>query len=79
MGVLKFVAHVGFMALTSHVPTTPRMVTHHWSNRFCDLVAAVLADALDLKRWDVVAGRLRSSEGVEELKDCGNAKALLFR
>ncbi|CAJ1380349.1 unnamed protein product [Effrenium voratum] len=56
---------------------TPRMVTHHWSNRFCDLVAAVLADALDLKRWDVVAGRLRSSEGVEELKEALYAHGVL--
>lgn len=35
----------------------PRMVTHHWSNRFRDLLAAVLADALNLKRWDKLAER----------------------
>lgn len=28
------------------------MVTHHWANNFRDLTAAVLADALGLKRWD---------------------------
>ena len=47
---------------------TPKMVTHHWSNRFCDLVAAVLADALGLKRWDQVAECLRSG-GAEDLKE----------
>ena len=45
----------------------PKMVTHHWSNRFCDLVAAVLADALGLKRWDLVAERLKRSD--EDLKE----------
>jgi len=53
------------------VSMTPKMVTHHWSNRFCDLVAAVLADALGLKRWDLIAECLRSpdvSDG-EELKE----------
>ena len=48
---------------------TPKMVTHHWSNRFCDLVAAVLADALGLKRWDGVAEHLRSPGGGERLQE----------
>eukprot|EP00438_Fugacium_kawagutii_P029850 Skav200976 [mRNA] locus=scaffold448:830747:832822:- [translate_table: standard] len=46
---------------------TPRMVTHHWSNRFCDLIAAVLADALGQKRWDLIAERLR--DGGEDLRE----------
>jgi len=40
----------------------PRMVTHHWGNRFCHLVAAVTADALQLTRWDNVAQQLASGE-----------------
>ena len=40
-----------------------RMVTHHWSNRFCDLVAACAADALGLKRWDLISEKLRSRRG----------------
>eukprot|EP00439_Symbiodinium_sp_Y106_P059005 s471_g8.t1 len=44
--------------------STVRMVTHHWANRFRDLVAAVLADSLGLKRWDSIADEL--SSGKEE-------------
>ena len=59
-------------ALTSSHP--PRMVTHHWGNCFRDLVAAVVADGLSLRRWDLVAEQL--STGHEEelrvrLHDCG--------
>ena len=43
------------------------MVTHHWANRFRDLVAAVVADALHLSRWDSVAEQLGSGE-VESLR-----------
>eukprot|EP00438_Fugacium_kawagutii_P017776 Skav205859 [mRNA] locus=scaffold766:115813:119098:+ [translate_table: standard] len=39
-----------------------RMVTHHWANRFRDLVAAVVADALHLSRWDTVAQQLSSGD-----------------
>ena len=35
-----------------------RMVTHHWANRFSDLVSAVVADSLGLKRWDSIAEKL---------------------
>ncbi|CAE7703218.1 unnamed protein product [Symbiodinium sp. CCMP2592] len=44
--------------------STVRMVTHHWANRFRDLVAAVVADSLGLKRWDSIADDL--SSGKEE-------------
>ena len=44
--------------------STVRMVTHHWANRFRDLVAAVAADSLGLKRWDSIADEL--SSGREE-------------
>ncbi|CAE6965888.1 unnamed protein product [Symbiodinium natans] len=40
---------------------TVRMVTHHWANRFRDLLAAVVADSLGLKRWDSIAEELSSS------------------
>ncbi|CAJ1377928.1 unnamed protein product [Effrenium voratum] len=36
----------------------PRMVTHHWGNRFVDLVAAVVADALGLNHFDTLAQNL---------------------
>ncbi|CAE7308606.1 unnamed protein product, partial [Symbiodinium necroappetens] len=42
---------------------TVRMVTHHWANRFRDLVAAVVADSLGLKRWDSIADELSSGRG----------------
>ena len=45
-----------------------RMVTHHWSNRFCDLVAAVISDALGLKRWDLISEKLRSRRGGGEFE-----------
>ena len=45
-------------------PKAPRMVTHHWANRFRDLVAVVLADGLGLRRWDQLAEEL--SKGQEE-------------
>jgi len=35
-----------------------KMVTHSWSNRFSHLVAAVVADALDLPEYEAVLGRL---------------------
>ncbi|CAE8650263.1 unnamed protein product [Polarella glacialis] len=35
-----------------------KMVTHSWSNRFSHLVAAVVADALDLPEYEAVVGRL---------------------
>ena len=44
------------------------MVTHHWANRFRDLVAAVVADAFHLSRWDQVAQQLSSGE-VELLRE----------
>lgn len=49
--------------------SSPRMVTHHWSNRFCDLVAACAADALGLKRWDLISEKLRSRRGGTELRE----------
>ena len=39
-----------------------RMVTHHWANRFRDLVAAVVADSLGLQRWDGVADQLSTGQ-----------------
>ena len=48
----------------SAAPKAPRMVTHHWANRFRDLVAVVLADGLGLRRWDHLAEEL--SNGKEE-------------
>ena len=46
----------------------PRMVTHHWQNRFKDLVAVVVADGLGLKRWDGIALELeeRHEEALQE-------------
>ena len=44
------------------------MVTHHWANRFRDLVAAVVADALHLSRWDSVAQHLSFGD-VEMLRE----------
>lgn len=46
----------------------PRMVTHHWQNRFKDLVAVVVADGLGLKRWDGIALELeeRQEEALQE-------------
>ncbi|CAE8677542.1 unnamed protein product [Polarella glacialis] len=35
-----------------------KMVTHSWSNRFSHLVAAVVADALDLPEYEGILGRL---------------------
>lgn len=45
------------------------MVTHHWANRFRDLVAAVVADALHLSRWDSVAQHLSNANDVEMLRE----------
>ena len=42
--------------------TTVRMVTHHWANRFRDLVAAVVADSLGLQCWDSVAEQLSAGK-----------------
>ena len=47
---------------------TPRMVTHHWQNRFSDLLAVVVADSLGMKRWDSIAQQL-STKQEEALKD----------
>jgi len=55
--------------------SAPRMVTHHWANRFCDLVAAVLADGLGLTRWDTVAEQLilgQAEQLRERLADSGS-------
>ncbi|CAE7769402.1 unnamed protein product [Symbiodinium sp. CCMP2592] len=49
-------------------PKPPRMVTHHWANRFSDLVAVVVADGLGVKRWDSVVELLRS-HGETSLKE----------
>eukprot|EP00929_Paragymnodinium_shiwhaense_P115164 TRINITY_DN8385_c0_g1_i2.p1 TRINITY_DN8385_c0_g1~~TRINITY_DN8385_c0_g1_i2.p1 ORF type:complete len:333 (+),score=55.29 TRINITY_DN8385_c0_g1_i2:120-1118(+) len=35
-----------------------KLVTHSWSNRFCHLVAAIVADALDLDSYEDVVRRL---------------------
>jgi len=44
-----------------------KMVTHNWSNLFRDLVAAILADALDEAEYDMLAGLLDRDAGkVEE-------------
>ena len=51
------------------------MVTHHWGNRFRDLVAAVVADGLSLRRWDHVAEQLSTGQDEElraRLRDCGS-------
>ena len=43
-------------------PKPPRMVTHHWANRFSDLVAVVVANGLGSKRWDSIAESLRNHD-----------------
>lgn len=53
----------------------PRMVTHHWGNRFCDLVAAVIGDSLHLSRWDSVAEQLIAGDLKplkKRLRHCGS-------
>eukprot|EP00930_Biecheleria_cincta_P056275 TRINITY_DN42422_c0_g1_i1.p1 TRINITY_DN42422_c0_g1~~TRINITY_DN42422_c0_g1_i1.p1 ORF type:complete len:724 (-),score=109.31 TRINITY_DN42422_c0_g1_i1:490-2661(-) len=35
--------------------TPMRMVTHSWNNRFADLIAAIVADALGEAEWDMLA------------------------
>eukprot|EP00747_Dinoflagellata_sp_TGD_P115577 gnl/TRDRNA2_/TRDRNA2_172191_c1_seq3.p1 gnl/TRDRNA2_/TRDRNA2_172191_c1~~gnl/TRDRNA2_/TRDRNA2_172191_c1_seq3.p1 ORF type:complete len:370 (-),score=37.64 gnl/TRDRNA2_/TRDRNA2_172191_c1_seq3:319-1428(-) len=50
-------------------PVLPtRMVTHNWANRFRDLVAAIIAEALELQEFERIATKLSSAEGVAELK-----------
>jgi len=44
--------------LGENVPPAQRMVTHTWSGLFVDLVAAVMADALDLKEYSAVSEAL---------------------
>lgn len=50
-------------------------VTHHWGNRFCHLVAAVIGDSLHLSRWDSVAEQLiaRDLKPLKKrLRHCGS-------
>ena len=46
----------------------PVMVMHHWANSFRDLVAAVVANGLGLKRWDSIAEQLSSCKE-QDLKE----------
>jgi len=39
-----------------------RMVTHAWSNKFADLIAAIVADALGLITYEAVLPRLKPAE-----------------
>ena len=39
------------------------MVTHNWANKFQDLVAAILADALDEAEYDMIAYMLTNELG----------------
>ncbi|CAE6915427.1 unnamed protein product [Symbiodinium natans] len=55
--------------------SAPRMVTHHWANRFRDLVAVVVADSLGLRRWDSIAELLSKGQTAtlaERLRDQGS-------
>lgn len=59
--------------LGTQVPPT-RMVTHNWSNRFCSLVAAVVADALQLATYADIEARLEPGlidELLSDLEDDG--------
>lgn len=50
-------------------------VTHHWGNRFCHLVAAVIGDSLHLSRWDSVAEQLIAGDLKplkKRLRHCGS-------
>merc|ERR1719284_430292 len=43
------------------VPTLPeRMVTHNWSNLFCHLVAAIIADALEIRSYEQIVHLLQT-------------------
>ncbi len=44
-----------------------KMVTHNWQNKFNDLIAAVLADALGEDAYDQIAEQLATVEGKKEL------------
>jgi hypothetical protein len=49
-------------------PQTPdRMVTHNWDNRFVHLLAAVIADACEVKQYQEIADLLAARD-FEELK-----------
>jgi len=51
-----------------------RMVTHTWGNKFADLIAAVVADALDQPKYEAILPRLRPDRIgclIEELEKGG--------
>ena len=61
--------------LFSVVFSTGFEVTHHWGNRFCHLVAAVIGDSLHLSRWDSVAEQLIAGDLKplkKRLRHCGS-------
>ena len=43
-----------------------KMVTHSWQNLFCDLIAAVIADAVQETSFDLVASLLESDASILE-------------
>jgi len=54
-----------------------RMVTHTWCNKFADLIAAVVADALDQTTYEAILPRLRPNLIgllIEELEQSGGLK-----
>jgi len=51
-----------------------KMVSHNWSNKFSDLISAVVADALDVPMYHDIIPRLskhRIAELIDELKESG--------
>mmetsp|Transcript_1252 Transcript_1252/g.2885 ORF Transcript_1252/g.2885 Transcript_1252/m.2885 type:complete len:688 (+) Transcript_1252:118-2181(+) len=61
--------------MTGDTPTRPkRMVTHNWSNRFRDLVAAIVADALHQATFSLIAELL--DQNMPALRQMLGQKAL---
>jgi len=56
------------------VPQT--MVTHHWTNTFCYLVAAILADALERSVYEEIAALIVTKPGLLSVKQKLTSRAL---
>lgn len=54
-----------------------RMVTHNWSNLFCHLVAAIIADALEVRSYDPIAQKLKNPYKIKSVRDDLSSKDLL--
>eukprot|EP00931_Biecheleriopsis_adriatica_P093535 TRINITY_DN67272_c0_g1_i1.p1 TRINITY_DN67272_c0_g1~~TRINITY_DN67272_c0_g1_i1.p1 ORF type:complete len:587 (+),score=64.37 TRINITY_DN67272_c0_g1_i1:33-1793(+) len=51
-----------------HDSIPKRMVTHNWTNLFLDLVAAIIADSLNVPTFDEIAARIVDGEGFTAVK-----------